>query len=67
MTFYFYMHTYSIFLAKVTSTLFAKRLFKYKWSSAEAQWKQIQLGNRRLKVGSLASLSGLRTWHCHEL
>ena len=28
-----------------------------------AQWKQIQLGIMRLRVGFLASLSGLRIWH----
>ena len=32
-----------------------------------AQWKQIQLGTMRLRVRSLASLSGLRIWCCHEL
>ena len=32
-----------------------------------AQWKRIQLGTMRLPVRSLASLSGLRIWHCHEL
>ena len=32
-----------------------------------AQWKQIQLGTMRLQVQSLASLSGLRILHCHEL
>ena len=32
-----------------------------------AQWKQIQLGTMRLQVRSLASLSGLRIWLCHEL
>ena len=31
------------------------------------QWKQIQLGNMRLQVRSLASLSGLRILCCHEL
>ena len=31
------------------------------------QWKRIQLGTMRLRVQFLASLSGLRTWHCHEL
>ena len=31
------------------------------------QWKQIQLGTIRLQVPSLASLSGLRIWHCHKL
>ena len=31
------------------------------------QWKQIQLGIMRLQVPSLASLSGLRIWHCHKL
>ena len=28
------------------------------------QQKQIQLGTMRLRVWSLASISGLRTWHC---
>ena len=32
-----------------------------------AQQKQIQLGTMRLWVRSLASLSGLRIWRCHEL
>ena len=32
-----------------------------------AQWNQILLGTMRLQVRSLASLSGLRIWHCHEL
>ena len=32
-----------------------------------AQRKQIQLGTMRLRVRPLASLSGLRIWHCHEL
>ena len=32
-----------------------------------AQWKRIQLGTKRLQVQSLASLSGLRIRHCHEL
>ena len=31
------------------------------------QWKQIQLGTLRLWVRSLASLSGLKIWHCHKL
>ena len=31
------------------------------------KWKQIGLGNMRLWVQSLASFSGLRIWHCHEL
>ena len=32
-----------------------------------AQWKQIQLGNMRLQVPSLASLGGLRIQCCCEL
>ena len=32
-----------------------------------AQWKQIQLVTMRLWVQSLASLSGLKIWHCREL
>ena len=32
-----------------------------------AQQKQIQLGTMRLQIQSLASLSGLRIWHCHDL
>ena len=32
-----------------------------------AQQKQIQPGTMRLWVQSLASLSGLRIWLCHEL
>ena len=31
------------------------------------QWRQVRLGTRRLWVQSLASLSGLRIRHCHEL
>ena len=32
-----------------------------------AQWKRIPLGTMRLRVQSLASLSGLKIKHCHEL
>ena len=32
-----------------------------------AQEKRIRLGTMRLQIRSLASLSGLRTRHCHEL
>ena len=32
-----------------------------------AKQKWIQLGTMRLQVRSLASLSGLRIWRCHEL
>ena len=32
-----------------------------------AQQKRIQLGTMRLRVLSLALLSGLRIWHCREL
>ena len=32
-----------------------------------AQWKRIQLETIRLLVQSLALLSGLRIWDCHEL
>ena len=31
------------------------------------QWKQIQLVSVRTQVWSLASLSGLRIWCCHEM
>ena len=31
------------------------------------QWKRIGVGTMRLQVRSLASLSGLRIWHCREL
>ena len=31
------------------------------------QRKQIQLGTRRFQARSLASLSGLKIWHCCEL
>ena len=31
------------------------------------QQKGIQLGTMRLQVQSLASLTELRIWHCHEL
>ena len=29
-----------------------------------AQWKRTQLGTMRLQIRSLASLIGLRIWHC---
>ena len=32
-----------------------------------AQWKQIWLASMRMQVQSLALLSGLRIWRCHEL
>ena len=32
-----------------------------------AQWKRIWPGTMRLQVRSLALLSRLRIWHCHEL
>ena len=32
-----------------------------------AQWKQTQLVPMRTQVQSLALLSALRIWHCHEL
>ena len=32
-----------------------------------AQRKQIQLVSKRIRVQSLASLSGLRIWRCQEL
>ena len=32
-----------------------------------AQWKQIRLVTMRLQVWSLASISGLRIWHCCQL
>ena len=32
-----------------------------------AQQKQIRLGTMRLWVQSMALLSGLKIWHCHEL
>ena len=32
-----------------------------------AQWKRIRLGTMRFLVRSLASLSGLRIRHCHEM
>ena len=31
------------------------------------QWKQIQLVPMRMQLQSLALLSGLKIWHCHEL
>ena len=31
-----------------------------------AQWKSTQLVSMRMQVQSLALLSGLRIWHCHE-
>ena len=51
-------------------------LYKYVLLSSEksehgvpivAQWKQIQLITMGLQVRSLASLTGLRIQHCHEL
>ena len=32
-----------------------------------AQWKRIRLGTMTFRVRSLASISGLRIWSCHEL
>ena len=32
-----------------------------------AQWKQTRLVSMRMRVQSLALLSGLGIWHCHEL
>ena len=32
-----------------------------------AQWYQTQLVSMRMRVRSLASLSGLKIWHCHKL
>ena len=32
-----------------------------------AQWRRIQPGTMRTRARSLASLSGLRIWHCCEL
>ena len=32
-----------------------------------AQWERIQLVSMMMQVGSLASLSGLRIWHCCDL
>ena len=31
------------------------------------RWKRIRLGTIGFRVRSLASLSGLGIWHCHEL
>ena len=31
------------------------------------KWKQIQLVSMRMRVRSLALLSGLGIWHCHEV
>ena len=39
----------------------------YKGVPVVAQWKRIRLGIMRLWVRSLASLSGLKIQHCHEL
>ena len=45
-----------------------KTIFQYQNGvPVVAQWKRIQLGTMRLQVRTLASLSGLRIWHCHEL
>ena len=33
----------------------------------EAQWKQTGLVSVRMRVQSLALISGLRIWHCGEL
>ena len=40
---------------------------KWKGVPVVVQQKQIRLGTMRLWVRSLASLSGLRIWRCHEL
>ena len=32
-----------------------------------AQWEQIRLGSTRMRVQSLALLSGWGIWRCHEL
>ena len=34
---------------------------------AVAQWEQTGLGSMRTWLASLALLSGLRVWRCHEL
>ena len=49
-------------------TLWVLRIkYTYFGSSRLEQWKCIWLGTMRLQVQSLASLSGLRIQHCHEL
>ena len=40
---------------------------KYMGVPIMTQQKRIQLGTIKSLVQSLASLSGLRIWHCHEL
>ena len=50
----------------VTACSHASRIIK--WGvPVMMQWQQIQLGTIRLLIQSLALLSGLRIWHCHEL
>ena len=50
-------------------TTFTTLSIKYllHWSSHHGAVETIQLGAMRLWVQSLALLSGLRIWHCHEL
>ena len=47
----------------LTVTYLKKRL----WVPVMAQRKQIWLASMRMQVRSLASVSGLRIWRCHEL
>ena len=50
---------------KLYTAFFTKKIFLA--VPIVAQWKRIWLGTMRLQVWPLASLSGLRIWHCHEL
>ena len=55
-------------IPKTNTTLYINYNFKKSHGvSIMVQWKRIQLGTMRFQVQSLASLSGLRIWHCHEL
>ena len=50
------------------STIIKKKFFLRKIGVLiVAQWKRIWLGTKRLWVQSLASITGLRIWHCCEL
>ena len=47
--------------------MFQLEKIKARGAPVLVQWKQIQLGTKRLRVQSLAWLSGLRIRHCQEL
>ena len=44
-----------------------KQECEYKGIPVQVQWKQIRLVSVRMLVQSLALLSGLRIWRCHQL